>query len=115
MMSPQDERMWAALCHLAALAGLTAAGLMGILGPLIVWMLKKDQSPLVDDQGKEAVNFQLSMLIYGLICVPTLCLGIGFILLPSLVVLNVVLTIVAAVQANQGVAYRYPLTLRLVQ
>ena len=114
-MSPQDERMWAALCHLAAFAGLPAAGLMGILGPLIVWLLKKDQSPLVDDQGKEAVNFQLSMLIYGLICMPTLCIGIGFVLLPSLVVLNVVLTVVAAVRANQGVAYRYPLTLRLVQ
>ena len=107
--------MWAALCHLAALAGLTAAGLMGILGPLIVWMLKKDQSALVDDQGKEAVNFQLSMLIYCVICAPTLCLGIGFILLPSLLVLNVVLTIVGAVRANQGIAYRYPLTLRLVQ
>jgi uncharacterized Tic20 family protein len=114
-MSPQDERMWAALCHLAAFAGLLAAGLLGILGPLIVWLLKKDQSPLVDDQGKEAVNFQLSMLIYGLICVPTLCIFIGFVLLPSLVVLNVVLTVVAAVRANQGIAYRYPLTLRLIR
>jgi uncharacterized Tic20 family protein len=114
-MSLPDERMWAALCHLAAFAGLLAAGLMGIVGPLIVWMLKKDQSPLVDDQGKEAVNFQLSMLIYGLILAPTICLGIGIILLPSLVVLNVVLTVVAAVRANQGIAYRYPLTLRPVQ
>jgi len=69
-MSPQDERMWAALCHISAFAGLLGGGFVTFVGPLVVWILKKDQSPLVDDQGKESVNFQITVLIYGLILPP---------------------------------------------
>jgi len=113
-LSQADERMWAMLCHLASLAKYTAIPLANILGPLIIWQIKKGQSPLVDDQGREAVNFQISVTIYVLIGLLSLCIGIGFIVLPALGIFDLVFTIIAAVKANQGEMYRYPLTIRIV-
>jgi uncharacterized Tic20 family protein len=86
-----------------------------IVGPLIIWLIKKDEMPFVDDQGKEALNFNISMTIYGLISVLLVFVLIGFILLVVLGIAWLVLAIVAAVKANEGIAYRYPLTLRLVK
>ncbi|HEY2837797.1 MAG TPA: DUF4870 domain-containing protein [Pirellulales bacterium] len=113
-MSQSDERMWAMCCHLASLAKYTAIPLANILGPLLIWQIKKDQSPLVDDQGKEAVNFQISVTLYVLVGLLSLCVGIGFIVLPVLGIFDFVFTIIAAVKANQGEMYRYPLTIRFV-
>lgn len=101
-------------CHLASLAKYTAIPLANILGPLIIWQIKKDQSPLVDDQGKEAVNFQISVTLYVLVGLLSLCVGVGFIVLPVLGIFDFVFTIIAAVKANQGEMYRYPLTIRFV-
>ncbi len=108
-----DERLWAALCHVACFSAyFTGVGL--ILGPLIVWLLKKDQYPLVDDQGKESLNFQITYLIGHLLNIPLYFFCVGFAILPVLIVLHVLLTIVAALKANQGQRYRYPLCLRLI-
>lgn len=109
-----DARLWGMLCHLSALTMyFTAIG--GIVGPLAVWLVKRNECPFVDDQGKESLNFQLSMLIYHLIAVIGILCVIGIPVLICLTIANVVLVIIASVQANNGVYYRYPLTIRFIK
>ena len=109
-----ESRTWGMLCHLSALSAYVT-GLGGILGPLIVWLVKKDSLPFVDDQGKESLNFQISMLIYHLIgAALLLCFFIGIPVLIVLSAMNIVLIIGASAKANRGEAYRYPFTLRLI-
>ena len=111
----KDERTWAMLSHLSALVGYAVIPFGNILAPLIIWLIKKDQSWFVDDQAKEALNFQISVTIYAAISAVLIIILIGFVLLGILYVLGIVLSIVAAVKANDGVQYRYPLTIRLVK
>ncbi|HEV3344865.1 MAG TPA: DUF4870 domain-containing protein [Pirellulales bacterium] len=115
MAADSEARMWGMLCHLSALSAyLTGFG--GILGPLIIWLVKKDEMPFVDDQGKESLNFQISMLIYHLVGAALFfCFFIGVPIVIVLSAVNIVLIVVAAVKANNGEAYRYPLTLRLIK
>jgi uncharacterized Tic20 family protein len=110
----QDERLWAMACHLAALAGVVS--FIGfVVGPLVVWAARKDQYPLVDDQGKESLNFQISMLIYGLLLVPSAILGIGIPLVVLWAAAGFVLVILASVRAYNGERFRYPITIRFVR
>jgi uncharacterized Tic20 family protein len=110
----REERLWAMACHLAALAGLaTAVGF--VVGPLIVWAIKKDEYPLVNDQGKESLNFQISMLIYAVLCVPLVVLIIGIPLLIAWGLAEIALIVVASVKANEGERFRYPLTIRFIR
>lgn len=109
-----EVRNWGMLCHLVALLAMPL-GFGHILGPLIVWLLKREMHPFIDDQGKESLNFQISMSIYTLVAALTLCIVIGVVLLPAIVVLNVVFVIIASIKASSGEAYRYPLTIRLVK
>ena len=107
----KDVRMWAMFCHLAGLAGfLPIIPLLGsVLGPLIVWLVKKEQSPFIEEQGKEALNFQITMCIYLAISAVFMllpCLGILVILLVALT--DIILSVIAAVRANDGHHYRYP-------
>lgn len=106
--------MWAMLCHLSALIAYVGVPLGHIIGPLVVWLIKKDQYPLVDDQGKEALNFQISVTIYGILAGFLIFLFVGFLLLPAVILFDLVMIIVAAVKANQGIAYRYPLCIRFM-
>lgn len=109
-----DERMWAMLCHLSAFAGyLVPFG--NVLGPLIIWLIKKDQYAFVDDQGKEALNFQISIMIWAAISAVLCFVIIGIPLLIAVIIFSIVMTIVAAIKANGGESYRYPLTIRLIQ
>lgn len=110
----REERMWAMLCHLSCFAQFMIP-MGGIIGPLTVWLMKREEFPLVDDQGKEALNFQISVLIYVLICVVLIFVIIGIPLLILLGIFETVMIIVAAVRANEGVPYRYPLNLRLIK
>ncbi|MBP6963731.1 MAG: DUF4870 domain-containing protein [Armatimonadetes bacterium] len=123
----KDERLWAMLCHLLAFAGLVGIPFGNILGPLVAWLAKKDQYPLVDDQGKESLNFQISVTIYGVglavLAVLAVISIIGiFILLPAIVlvvgiwwVVEAVLIVMAAIKANEGERFRYPITIRFLQ
>jgi uncharacterized Tic20 family protein len=116
----KDARMWAMFCHLAGLAGLIMPVVGNIVAPLIVWQIKKDDDPFVDEQGKEAVNFQISMSLYGIIgSVACLITCIGVILVPFLVgavyIIDLIFLLVAAVKANNGYRYRYPLTIRFIK
>ena len=109
-----NVRSWCVACHLSALAGFVVPALGHILGPLIVWLIKRADSPEIDEHGKEALNFQISMLIYNIVAGILCLILIGFALLAILHVLNVVFVIIAAVRASEGRMYRYPLTLRLI-
>lgn len=111
----KDARTWGMIAHLASLAGFTGIPFANIIGPLIVWMVKKEEMPFVDDQGKEALNFQITMTIALVVSAGLMCLFIGFILFPIVAILDLVFTIIAALKANEGVRYRYPWTLRLVK
>jgi uncharacterized Tic20 family protein len=104
----KDARTMAMLCHLLAI-------FTGFLGPLIIWLIKKDQSPFVDDQGKEALNFQLTMLIGWIAGALTTCIFIGFIILPAVIIVNLIFCIMATMKANQGIAYRYPFAIRMIK
>lgn len=105
---PKDECSMAMLCHLLAI-------FTGFLGPLIIWLVKKDSSKFVDDQGKEALNFQITMFIGFVIASATIFIFIGCFLTPALMIANLVLCIMAAMKANEGVNYRYPFALRLIK
>ncbi len=113
--SSRDVRTWSVLCHATALAGFFVPWAGHILGPLIVWLAKRGDSPEIDEYGKESLNFQISMLIYNVIA-GVLCLVlIGFIILAILHILNLVLVIIASIQASEGKFYRYPMTIRLIK
>ncbi len=107
-----DSRNWAMMSHLSAFVMLL--GVPSVIGPLVAWLVKKDQDAFVADQAKEALNFNLSFLIYGLVAAVSLIVLVGFILLPALFIAWVVLVIQAAIKASNGEYYRYPFTLRLV-
>ena len=109
-----NVRTWCVMCHLSALAGFVIPGVGHILGPLIVWLLKRGDAPEIDANGKEALNFQISMLIYYVVAGILCLILIGFALLAILHVLNLVFVIIAAVKVSEGHTYRYPLTIRLL-
>jgi uncharacterized protein len=104
----KDAKTMAMLCHLLAI-------FTGFLGPLIIWLIKKDTSPFVDDQGKEALNFWISLCILMVICSVT-----AFLCIPAIIALvawicGLVFAIMGAMKANEGIAYRYPLNIRLIK
>ena len=113
--SSPNVRTWNVLCHATALAGFFVPWAGHILGPLIIWLAKRNDSPEIDEHGKESLNFQISMLIYNVIA-GVLCLVlIGFVILGILHILNLVLVIIASIQASEGKFYRYPLAIRLIK
>jgi uncharacterized Tic20 family protein len=110
-----SARNWAMLCHLSALLTYVGIPMGNIIGPLVVWLIKRNEFPLVDDQGKESLNFQISVLIYSAISFALTFVFIGFPLLFALVIFHFVMSIVAAIRASNGLRYRYPLTIRLIR
>jgi uncharacterized Tic20 family protein len=110
-----NARTWAALCHASALLGVLVHFPGHLLGPLIVWLYKRDDSPELDAHGKEALNFQISMLIYNVIAAIFCLVLIGFLFLAVLWVLNAIFVIIASIQASDGKFYRYPMTIRFLQ
>lgn len=109
----QEARNWAMLCHLASFAGYVVP-FGNIIGPLVIWLIKKDTMPFVDAHGKEAVNFQISLTIYVMISFILIFALVGLALVPILLLVGTILTVLAAVEASKGNMYRYPLTIRFV-
>lgn len=105
---PQDSKNLAMLCHLLGL-------LTNFLGPLILWLIKKDEDTFVDEQGKEALNFQITIALAYIVGSATTCIIIGFILLAVALIANIVFSIMACIAASKGEHYRYPATLRLIK
>lgn len=113
MLEEKEARNWAMGCHLAALAGFVVP-FGSIIGPLIIWLIKKDESSFVDRQGKEALNFQITMLIAFLVCIVLAFILIGFLLMAVVVIFDLVMIIVAAIKTSEGEDFRYPVSLRLI-
>jgi len=111
----KDERTWGMLSHLLALSGYIGIPFGNILAPLIIWLVKKDESQFVADQAKESLNFQISLIIYAIVSGILTLVLIGFLLLGVIFIGGIVLTIIGTIKANEGVHYRYPLTIRLVK
>ncbi|MCB1230893.1 MAG: DUF4870 domain-containing protein [Verrucomicrobiae bacterium] len=112
-MSVEEERQWAMFLHLSAFSGFVIP-FGSIVAPLVMWLVRRDRSAFVDEQGKEAVNFQISILIYTFISIPLCFVLIGFFTLFAASILEIIFTIMAAVRASEGRHYRYPLTIRMI-
>ena len=111
----KEEQNWAMICHLAALSGFIIP-LGNVLGPLIVWLMKKDTMPLVDRHGKEALNFQITVLLAFVVCIVLAFVLIGIFLMFVVGIGALVLTIMAAVKVSNGqLDYQYPFALRLIK
>lgn len=110
----QDEKNMGIVVHVASFAGyLIPFG--SILGPLIVWLMKRDEIPFVDECGRNCLNFKISMLIWVMVSFVLMFVGIGFILIGLLAIIDIVLTIIAAMKASEGVCYKYPLSIQFLK
>ncbi len=116
-----EENTWGMVCHLAALGMYVFPAFGNILGALIAWIIFKDRSHFADDQGKESLNFQISLTLYAAIGIAfgIMTFGLGlFVVVPLLgimSILQIIFIIVAALEANKGVMYRYPATIRFIK
>lgn len=110
----KEERNFAMIAHLSSLAGFVFP-FGNIIAPLLIWQFKKEDMPFAADQAKECLNFQITLIIGFLICVVLFFLVIGFFLAFVLLGAQIVLTIIAALKANEGIAYRYPYAIRLIK
>jgi len=108
----KDARMWGMLCHLTALVMLLGIPLGNIIGPLVVWLIKRNDYPFVDEQGKESLNFQISMTIYAIVAALLALFCVGIPLLIGLVIADLILVIIASVKISNGEEFRYPCTIR---
>ena len=113
-MNTIQEKNWAMGCHLIAFVGFVIP-FGNVIGPLVIWLIKKDESAFVDDQGKESLNFQISITIYFLASIFLSLFLIGIPLLLAVGVFFIVMVIIGGVKASNGEKYRYPLCIRLVQ
>ena len=104
----KDARTWAMLCHLLAI-------FTGFIAPLVIWLIKKEEDPFIDSQGKEALNFQITvamaMIVAWLLCFAS----IGVFLVPAVAIVDIVFCVLATIKVNSGQAYRYPLSIRLIK
>lgn len=108
----KEERTWAMLCHLCIVAEVFLPIL--VLGPLLIWLLKSDNSAFVKSQGKEVLNFQITLFLAAIVSWILVLVGIGIVLLFALWIYSVVVGVIGAVKVNEGVAYRYGFNLRLI-
>jgi len=110
----ETERNWAMLCHLSAFASFFFP-FGGIIGPLICWLSKKDESAWVSVNGRNALNFQLSVLLYIVLAIPLILIIIGIPIIMLLVTLKIICIIIASVKASKGEQFRYPLMIPFIQ
>jgi uncharacterized Tic20 family protein len=110
----ENERTWGMLAHLSALVGLVIPLIGNVLGPLVVSIARSDQSAFVAAHAKEALNFNISVTLAALLCTLLMLVFVGFLLGSALFIAWLVMTLIAAIKASEGAAYRYPFSLRLV-
>jgi uncharacterized Tic20 family protein len=110
----KSEVNWPMLCHLGGLATYIGIPLGNIIAPLIIWLLKKDTNSQVNEAGREALNFNISFTIYGLIAGLLCYILVGFVVLPVFLIVHIILVVQATLKANKGESVRYPFTLRFI-
>lgn len=108
------ETTWAMVCHLSGFAGFVFP-FANIIAPLLIWGIKRDTHPYLDDQGKEAINFQISITIYYIISAILIFLIVGLFLLPLLAAFQIIAMIIAAIESAHAKKFRYPLTIRFIR
>jgi uncharacterized protein len=111
----ENERTWGMLAHLSAFTGLVVPLIGIVLGPLAVWLTRRDESGFVAAHAKEALNFNISVLLGAIACMLLMLVFVGFLLGTALFIFWLVMTLVAAIKASEGQTYRYPFSLRLVK
>ena len=112
----KNAKQWTLFVHLSALSGYIGIPFGWILGPLILWLIKKDEIAEVNEHGKEALNFQISVLIYSIVALPLICLGgLGAVILVALGIFDIVCIIIAAVKAADGQLFQYPLSIKFIK
>jgi uncharacterized protein len=111
----ETERTWGMLAHLSALVGLVLPLVGIVLGPLVIWLARRDESEFVAAHAKEALTFNISVLLGALACVLLMLVFVGFLLGTALFIAWLVMTLIAAIKASEGHTYRYPFALRLVK
>ena len=111
----QTVYTWGMVCHLAALAQLIGIPFGTVLGPLVVWLIKKDEHPFIDAQGKAALNFQISVLIYSIVGFLLIFVLIGIPILIALGIFDLIMVIVASVKASKGESPKYPLSIQFIK
>lgn len=104
----KDAKMWGMLCHLLGL-------FTSFVGPLIIWLLKKEEDAFIDDQGKEALNFQITVLIASIVSGLLTMVCIGVFLAMAVGIVDLIFCIIATVKANSGEKYRYPVSIRIIK
>lgn len=109
----QDTKTWAMILHFSLLAGWVVP-LAGLIAPIIIWQIKKEELPGIDEHGKTALNFILSMLLYGLIASLLVMVVVGIVLVPLLVIVGIVYPIMGGIKANEGELWSYPGIIRFV-
>jgi uncharacterized Tic20 family protein len=114
-MPTENERTWGMLAHLSAFTGLVVPLIGIVLGPLAVWLTRRDESEFVAAHAKEALNFNISVLLGTIACMLLMLVFVGFLLGTALFIFWLVMTLVAAIKASEGQTYRYPFSLRLVK
>jgi uncharacterized Tic20 family protein len=114
IISDPNEKQWGMLAHLAALAAFVGIPLGNVVGPLIIYLVKKDEFEFVADQGKEVLNFQITWTLIFILSAILILVGIGIVMLIGFGIAWLVLVIVGTVAANNGQYYRYPLTIKFL-
>jgi len=110
----KEERTWGMFCHLIVFTGFIIP-FASIIGPLVIWMIKRDEMPFVDDQGKESLNFQITIMLAMIASGILMFVLIGFVLIFVVVIFQFIMIIIASIKANEGVYYRYPMCIRLIK
>jgi uncharacterized Tic20 family protein len=110
----KEERLYAAACHFAGLPIFTVV-LANIIAPLVIWLIKRDTMPFVNEHGKESLNFQITIVIAYAISIVLIYLCVGFVLLGIVAIVQVIFPIIAGITACDGKPYRYPLTIRFIR
>ena len=110
----KEERTWGMLCHLVVFVGYIIP-FASIIGPLVIWMIKRDEMPFVDDQGKESLNFQITIMLALIASGILMFVLIGVVLIFVVVIFQFIVVIIASIKAKEGVYYRYPLCIRLIK
>ena len=107
-LGDSDQRLWATLAHIGGV-------LLGFIAPLVVWLIYKDRGRFVEEQAKEALNFQILVAIAYVVASVTTIIGIGFLIFPLVWIFSLIFSIMGAIAANKGEAYRYPLNWRIIK
>ncbi|WP_063700622.1 DUF4870 domain-containing protein [Pseudoalteromonas gelatinilytica] len=114
IVADKEQRTWAMFCHLSALAGLLFP-FGSVIGPLIVWLVKKEEMPLVAEHGRKSLNFQLTMMIAYIVCFMLMFVVVGVILLPLVALLSLIMVVVSAIKANDGKEVKYPMAIEFIK